>query len=268
MKITCLIEDTSCFSEYDKESGLSLYISTDSENILFDFGIEDKFLKNARKLPVDIKGVDKAFISHGHYDHGGGAGAFLEANADTPIYIQKSAFGKYYARIKGNLKYGGFDQDLAHNPRFVNLEGTTKIGEDLHIISDVHPKNTVESLLMEKDGEIIPDTFEHEQSLVISENGKKTLISGCSHCGIDHILAKAQEICGKIDFLIGGFHLISYDFSNSNDLAVIDTLARNLLSEGVMCYTCHCTSTKGYVRLKNIMGDNISYLSTGTTIKI
>lgn len=268
MKISCLAENTCCFSDYEKENGLSILISTEAENILFDFGAKDIFLKNAKKLGFDLKEVSKSFISHGHYDHGLGVTHFLEANPDCPVYIQQTAFGDYFANFGDKPKYGGLDKSLINSPRFVRLDGTTMLNEYLHVIANVPPKKEEKTLLMKKDDQFLPDTFEHEQSLVLSENGKNVLISGCSHCGIDNILTKAKETCGKIDVLVGGFHLMSYDYENEADLAEIDTLGYKLLSENVMCYTCHCTTIKGYSRLKLVMGDNLGYLSTGNTIAI
>ena len=71
MQITCLVEDSSIDVNFKAEHGLSLHISS-NKNILFDMGATDLFLVNARKLGIDIRDVDIAFISHGHYDHGGG----------------------------------------------------------------------------------------------------------------------------------------------------------------------------------------------------
>lgn len=235
---------------------------------MFDFGAEDKFLKNAKKLGFDLKDVSISFISHGHYDHGGGVNHFLEANSDSPVYIQQTTFGDYYGHFGKTPKYGGLDKSLGNNPRFMRLDGTTQLNEHLQVIGKVIPKKEEKTLLMKRDGQFVFDTFEHEQSLVISENGKNLLISGCSHCGIDTILARAKEVCGKIDVLVGGFHLMSHDYENEADLADIDALGQRLLSEDVMCYTCHCTTLKGYSRLKRIMGDSLGYLSTGNTIAV
>jgi len=268
MKITVLIENTSCFNEYQKEKGLSFFISTENHKILFDCGFGSKFVENAERMAIDLSEVDIAIISHGHLDHGRGLDEFLKINKTAPIYIQPTTFGKYYAKKHDRFYYGGLNQKLATNPRFIILEGTTKIDEELQIISKVPPKKEIKNLFMKSSGHYVPDIFEHEQSLVISENGKKVLVSGCSHCGIDRIYSSAKKTCGRIDTVLGGFHLIAYDFKNAEDLAEIDSLANNLLAEDADYYTCHCTSTEGYTYLKKSMGERIGYLSTGNTLFI
>mgnify|MGYP000953380019 CR=1 FL=1 len=268
MKITVLVENTSTINGYEKEKGLSFYITTDHHKILFDCGMGSKFSNNARKMGIDLSGVDVAFISHGHQDHGGGLDEFLRINKIAPIYIQKTTFGKYYAKIRDRFYYGGLNQKLSANPRFTVLDGTARIDEELQVVSGIPRKKESKNLYMKSGGQYLPDVFEHEQSLVISEKGKKVLISGCSHCGIDNILSSAQELFGNIDFVIGGFHLIAYDFEKDEDLLEIDSLAKNLLAENAAYYTCHCTSTAGYSRLKKSMGERIGYLSTGNTIFI
>ena len=80
MKICTLMENTAVSEEFTSSHGLSFYIETKNHRILFDMGPDGSFLENAKKLGIDISGVDFAILSHGHYDHGGGLKAFLEAN--------------------------------------------------------------------------------------------------------------------------------------------------------------------------------------------
>ena len=46
MKITALVENTSCDANFGAEHGLSLYIETGSKKILFDMGQTDLFAKS------------------------------------------------------------------------------------------------------------------------------------------------------------------------------------------------------------------------------
>lgn len=54
MRIKVLVEDTSSSPSYRSEHGLSLYIETENNKILFDTGASDLFLENAKKLGVNI----------------------------------------------------------------------------------------------------------------------------------------------------------------------------------------------------------------------
>ena len=80
MRIVTLMEDTACAPEFAYEHGLSFYIEANSQKLLFDMGQTDLFLRNAQALGVPLDKVDAAFVSHGHYDHGGGLAAFLKVN--------------------------------------------------------------------------------------------------------------------------------------------------------------------------------------------
>ena len=93
MKITCLAENTTSRPDIEAEHGLSLYIETNGKKILFDMGQGELFIRNAKRLGIDLSDVDIAVISHGHYDHGGGLRSFLEINKKAPVYISEHAFG-------------------------------------------------------------------------------------------------------------------------------------------------------------------------------
>ena len=71
IKITVLVEDTKN-ENLPSAHGLSLYIETPENKILFDMGPNELFWENAEFLGIDLNTVDTAVISHGHYDHGGG----------------------------------------------------------------------------------------------------------------------------------------------------------------------------------------------------
>ena len=92
MKVVTLMENTTCCDELFCEHGLSLYIETEGHRILFDAGQSAAFADNAEKLGVDLREVDFAVLSHGHYDHGGGLGRFLEIHKTAPVYVSRYAF--------------------------------------------------------------------------------------------------------------------------------------------------------------------------------
>lgn len=80
MKIVVLVENTTKQKDLKGKHGLCLYMETERHKVLFDLGPDDTFLHNAKKCGVDIAAVDTVIISHGHVDHGGGLGAFLQMN--------------------------------------------------------------------------------------------------------------------------------------------------------------------------------------------
>lgn len=78
--------------------GLSIYIETEKQKLLFDTGPDDSFLYNARDVGVDLKKVDTLVISHAHYDHGGGLEEFLKLNDHARVFLSSGVKGEYFAQ--------------------------------------------------------------------------------------------------------------------------------------------------------------------------
>jgi len=258
VKIVTLVENTSINENLKFEHGLSLYIETEKHRILFDVGQTELFAENAKKLGVDLEGVDIAIVSHGHYDHGGGLKKFLEINSKAPIYISKYAFEPHY---NGTEKYIGLDRVLMKSERIVYTDKTTRIADGLTLYSCNDKKKTYElgsfGLSKKIGADFLPDDFLHEQYLCVEENGKKVLISGCSHKGILNIVEWFEP-----DVLVGGFHF--------SKLPLDDTLvnyAKTLNQYDTDYYTCHCTGEEQYCFMKKHM-DTLSYLSTGEILEL
>ena len=114
MKITALVENTSCSPVIGYEHGLSLYIETEKHKMLFDMGQSGIFAENAEKLGIDLSKADIAVLSHGHYDHGGGLTRFMEINDTAPIYLSRYAFEPHY---NGTEKYIGLDTAVKGSER-------------------------------------------------------------------------------------------------------------------------------------------------------
>lgn len=273
MLIKTLIENTSISEDFGVEHGLSLHIETNKHNILFDVGASDLFLRNAKKLDVNISDVDFLVISHGHFDHGGGLKTFLQENTKAKVFLNRLAFGKYYsAREDGELSYIGLDETLRQNKQIVLTSERLFISDGIQIFSNVlakepRPKSN-SGLLKEHEGQAVDDTFAHEQNLAIEEDGKILLITGCAHNGIINILEHFKTLYGRMpDYVIGGFHLSNRSGSGEKP-ETIDKMALYLTSTGAKFYTCHCTGIEAYKRLKASMGDSIDYLAGGSAIRI
>ena len=256
MKITVLTENTTTNPEIECEHGLSLYIETEEHKILFDMGQSDLLLRNAERLGVDLAAVDIAVLSHGHYDHGGGIGAFRSVNDKAPLYVSRHAFGAFYSD-----KYIGLSSKVRKDPNLVMTDGILTLGKGIVLYADgAVPLFSEQNrgLSKEQDGCRIPDDFCHEQYLLITENGKRILVSGCSHKGVVNIARHFTP-----DILVGGFH-----FKNMTDEVFLNAAAEELAVQNTLYYTCHCTGQAQYDFLKKKMQDKLHYLSAGQAVAI
>lgn len=256
MRITALTENT---TEYNLpvEHGLSLYIETEDRTILFDTGQSDLFSKNAEALGIDLKKVEIAVISHGHYDHGGGIKTFLSINDKAPVYMSRYAFEEHY----NSERYNGLDKSLKSSERIIFTDGVTEISEGLTLYSCNEKDKLIDfgsfGLNMIKDGKKVPDDFRHEHYLLIEEKGKRVLISGCSHKGIINI----QEWF-KPDVLVGGFHFYKLPLDSR-----LESYAKTLDKYNTRYYTCHCTGKEQYNYMRRFMNE-LDYIYTGKTIEL
>lgn len=254
MKVVTLMENTACREDLCFEHGLSLYLETQTHKILFDAGQSAAFRDNAEKLGVDLEKVEFAVLSHGHYDHSGGLRKFLEVNNNAPVYVSCHAFEPHYS----TNGYIGMDPALKGNHRiqFVAEEMVLAEGITLHRI-DAAPMDTA-GLLVEEKGVRKPDDFRHEQYLLLEEQGKRILVSGCSHKGILNIVEAFRP-----DILIGGFHFMKIESEK-----VLEAAAKKLLEYDTVYYTGHCTGQKQYDYLKNLMGERLHYIAAGTVLEL
>ena len=259
MKITVLIENTAASDEFICEHGLSLYIETAQHNILFDAGQSGAFAENAQKMGIDLRNVDLAVLSHGHYDHGGGLQTFLALNDHAPIYLSRHAFGEYY---NGTEKYIGLPAALQTETRIRLVDDKTVLGAGLTLYScnDRAPVVPLDAYGLTKHcgSAFLPDDFLHEHYLLIEEKGQRVLISGCSHKGILNAASWFEP-----DVLVGGFH-----FMKQTDETVLATAADALLAHPTLYFTGHCTGEMQYAFLKAHMGDRLQALTTGKVIDL
>lgn len=273
MKITTLVENTSISNEYKHKHGLSLYIETENHKILFDLGSNSLFLENAAKLNIDIGLVDTVVISHGHSDHGGALSLFLQKNKLAKVYVHKSAFDKYYTKFFGLPIYVGLDSTLKNYEQIVLNDGECIIDDEIRLFSKVTDREffskSNNALYVKTNMGMKHDSFGHEQNLIIKEKDKYVLVAGCAHNGIINIQNKAEQLINKkINYVVSGLHLYNPVSKKQESDILIKEVAYRLKSNRTKYYTCHCTGKKAFESLKNIMNEQISYISTGSSIEL
>ena len=272
MVIKVLLENRTSSPEFGCEHGLSLYIETQKHKILFDMGASTIFLENAKKMDVDLSLVDIAILSHGHSDHGGGLPVFLDFNKRAKVYIHENAAEGHYA-LRNNDKIAeiGISPKIMASGKVICTKGDWDVDEGILLFSTVDKKQLCSEankvLLTKSNGEYIKDSFAHEQNLLLTEGGKRILVTGCAHRGIVNIMERAMELAGwPLDAVIGGFHLSNPSTGQCEAEKTISGVAEYLNSYKTQYYTFHCTGMEAFKKLKLAMGDKISYLETGNDL--
>lgn len=263
MKVTVLMENTAVNSQFYAEHGLSLYLETEGHRILFDMGQTEAFADNAEKLGIDLQKVDFAVLSHGHYDHGGGLKRFLEINHTAPVYLSRFAFEPHFSGREKNI---GLDPALQENERLHEIGDTYTLAEGIKLYSCngfARPFETNSyGLYTIRDRKLIEEDFRHEQYMVLHEEGRRIVISGCSHKGILNITEWLRP-----DVLIGGFHFKKLDPAGAGR-QVLEDAARRLKEYPTVFYTGHCTGTEQLSFLKKRMGEQLHGFSAGQVFTV
>jgi 7,8-dihydropterin-6-yl-methyl-4-(beta-D-ribofuranosyl)aminobenzene 5'-phosphate synthase len=297
IEVTVLIEDKPAPadggspSKLKHEHGLSFFIKTESANFLFDTGQSNNFAVNAEKTGIDLTTADFAVISHGHYDHGGGIGSFLELNKTAPVFLhEKAALPVYFSRKAASKEeYIGIPQKpLKEFPeRFSYISSHIKAASGIHIlccseISDRSPIFKNESFFKRDEKGEHEETFMHEIFVVIERDTDFILISGCSHSNIISIIRHAQyKFPGKtISGIVGGFHLPDvtpftethkkevYNAARKLDSMILTADIQSKLTSGCSpkpIRTGHCTGDKAKLIIKEVLGNKVDFFFTGET---
>ncbi|PLV60328.1 MBL fold metallo-hydrolase [Thermotoga sp. KOL6] len=251
-----VICDDSALEGLEHEHGFSAVTNT----ILFDTGKTDVFLKNLKKMHMEVP--KNVVISHGHYDHIGGL-AFL---SNKRIWIRKEAL---FPKYSGN-KYAGYPHDwndVATKNEVIFVEDRLlELEPGVFLIGPVNLRNDVSfgEFYVEKSGTKQKDLFEDEQTLILTTEEGLVVITGCSHRGIDNIVLDISEIFNKsIQLLIGGFHLLN---ASEKRIEKIVKVFNDLRIKGIA--PCHCTGNRAIEIFKEKFSGTVLTCKAGVKLRV
>ena len=280
LRITVLVEDSATVNKPDlvAKHGLSLLVETSfagtDTTILFDAGPPpDIASQNADTMCIDLHRVDAVFISHGHYDHGGGLLEILKRiNRSIPMLAHPRIFSPKFSHKPCLRHIGlGFDPSVVTNARgtLILARNPVKIVDGVTTSGEVTRETLFEKskrLWTIENENFVEDVVIDDQALVINVSGKGlVVVTGCAHSGVINTLKHAQKITGigNIHAIIGGLHLADADEDRLQPS--IDELVKMKVG---FVYPCHCTGSKAVHRIQETLGKRCKSIHTGDVIEI
>lgn len=273
-RITTIYDAFGKPSDLGRGWGYSALIEYGGKRILFDTGGQYKmFAQNAKALKIDLTRLDFVVLSHRHGDHTGGLAYVLEQNPSVKIYAPaepgsfgtpvsaKSPTGQGIIRkvdaIPGDLHY--FDGKHADKYPVDSpwpVANITLIDNPLEVVPGMFLFRTVSE---------VKGTLElNEISLAIKTPKGLAVIVGCSHPGIEKILAVASQIDPKIYTIVGGLHLL-----DKSDQQVTEIVA-NFENKWKLARVAagHCTGEFAQTELEKVFKNRHDHSGLGEVIAL
>ena len=166
--------------------------------LLFDVGADvNTLLFNMRRSSVKLDSINRVVLSHEHGDHVGGM-RILSMLGDVEVFVPTSFSSSFKRRLAAY-----------ENVTLVEIDEAREISNAVYTTGEL-------------------GRFIKEQSLIVETDNGLTVVTGCSHPGLERILKVASGF-GDIYGVVGGFH----GFSRLKAL------------EGIrLIVPCHCTVRK------------------------
>jgi 7,8-dihydropterin-6-yl-methyl-4-(beta-D-ribofuranosyl)aminobenzene 5'-phosphate synthase len=268
-RITILHDSFGKQSELTKDWGFAALVEFGGRRILFDTGNNARtFAKNTEALGVDLRQLDFAAISHRHGDHTSGLNHLLKLNPGVRVYTPDETYGVFGSSLPGifyprchslppYMQYydGKPPEAIRHGTpwpeaKFVWIKETTEVAADVWLVSVVSD---------------VPGTREmRELSLALRTPRGLVLITGCSHPGIENILAASRAIQDRVHCIFGGLHLVLTKEPEVRRIAkaLRDEWRVEQIAPG------HCTGEPGFFALSETFGDKYMYAGLGDSIEL
>ena len=268
MKLRILCDNNTYIDQYYLgEPAFSCYIEAEDARVLLDVGYSDVYLRNAKKMGIDLSDLTHVVLSHGHNDHTGGLTPFIEekvAPAAKLIAHEDCFVGKYYGE-----EYIGAPYDVDQILYLADCQLTAEpvaITENLWYLGEIPRKLDFEprACIGKRDrmGTWEDDDLLDDTALAYRTEKGLFIITGCAHSGICNIIEQAKEVCGddRIIGVLGGFHLFEDD---ERAAATAAYFTRHNIPD---LYPCHCVSLKVKHRFMETL--NIHEVGVGMELEV
>ncbi len=272
IKITTLTENIAN-SGVLAEWGLSVFIESEGSRVLLDTGQSISAAYNAKLLGVDLHGIDKLTLSHGHYDHTGGMKDILALTGPVDVVAHPDMWDAKYVVYGDYQRYIGIpfkrDELEALGAHFQLTKEPVWITENIVTTGEIPMINDYEQIdfgmFVKNGGKFVPDQILDDLALGIKTEAGLVVILGCGHRGIINTVHHLIDITGeqRVHCILGGTHLIT-----ANEERLVKTVAA-LREIGVQKLgVSHCTGFKASCWLANEFPKEFFMNNSGTVLNL
>ncbi len=230
--------------------GFSLLIDVDGERTLFGTGRRERYLSNNLYVAeVEADSIDRVVVSHHHIDHWGALPALIRAREEKiDVFAPATAWGE--KKLLGTTGMC-FSESVTEKVNRNDVSGWVQLSEHLLLTAPI----------------VFHSGTGYEIFAVLKTRSGPVLMTGCCHCGLDHVFEAVKDKFGAYPVaVIGGLHL-----GGKKD-ALADLYADYLQSIGCrQLYLNHCTGVIGIGRLRatlGLKGVNDFYVGQSLTFKV
>ncbi len=260
MKLTCLVDNAVLpLSSFWGEHGLAVLVESRDGRVLMDTGASAAvFLHNLEAAGIAPETIRALVISHGHHDHTGGLGAFLERQPGLPLYAHPGIMTERFSQKEGNLRAIGMKMALAELRRQADLRLSAEPQEVLpgiwttgEIIGRSEPEGRSPNHVVRGEAGCVPDPYRDDMSLVLETGAGLVLVCGCCHAGLLNTLNHVARVFGRpVLAIFGGTHLVSADAAH------LERVNRRLKEMPALkaVYPNHCTGERAIFHLMQALG--------------
>jgi 7,8-dihydropterin-6-yl-methyl-4-(beta-D-ribofuranosyl)aminobenzene 5'-phosphate synthase len=278
-RLPTLSGEAICWAHHGLSLLVTAHIGDDTRTVLFDAGpAGTTLLRNAAILGIDFGAVDAVVLSHGHWDHGGGLLAAVEAiakrRADVPCFMHPGMFvQRATQRPDGTM----FINERLPDPDRLGKAGASVVvtresqaiaGGTFYVSGEIprvtpyevglpgHVRRAADGRSWEPDPLIVDERF---VAVHVKDKGV-VVFSACSHAGIVNVLTHAREVFAPIPFhgVMGGFHLSGVtEPIIPETIADVKRFAPKLLAPG------HCTGWRAMSLMARQFGDELAPTAVG-----
>ncbi len=270
VRLTILYDAFGARADLQRDWGFAALVETGGKRILFDTGNNaDIFARNTAVLGVDLRTIDMVVISHRHGDHTAGLSYLLSVNPNVTVYAPVDGlFGDFGSWVPGTFYRR--EASLPAHSRYFEGQPPGRIATGSHwpaahmeLIDSTREIAPGVSVILTVSNK--PGTLElRELSLAVHTGRGLVLIVGCSHPGIETIVAASTAVAPHVHMIVGGLHLVTTPDSEIARLATalrdhwhVDSIAPG-----------HCTGEPAFLALRRTFGAAYVYAGLGTTIEM